>query len=84
MIWDQHAPPAGIFCLFVCIGGGMIYEQSPMRAEYREKQPLPGVTADDDEFKADISGDVHDDEETAELVEKQLSPSTSPGAKRRS
>ncbi len=78
MIWDQHAAPAGIFCLFVCIAGGMIYEQSPMRGE---QKPVPTVTADDDEFKAEISGDVHNDEEMAELVEKAVSPST--GAKRR-
>jgi hypothetical protein len=97
MIWDQHAAPMGILCLFVCIGGGMIYEQSPMRAEFREKaiggagsSPSPGgtgtVSGDDDEFTADISGDVHNttDEETAELIEK-LNTTISPnGTKRRS
>lgn len=78
LIWDQHAPPSGIFCLFVCIAGGMIYEQSPMRGE---RKAISTVTADDDEFKADISGDVHEDEEMAELIEKS-SPSAT-NAKRR-
>jgi len=33
LIWDQHAKPEGIFCLFICIAGGMIYQQAPMRSE---------------------------------------------------
>eukprot|EP00934_Nitzschia_sp_Nitz4_P008433 Nitzschia sp. Nitz4//scaffold3_size479765//467195//468396//NITZ4_000194-RA/size479765-augustus-gene-1.590-mRNA-1//1//CDS//3329551040//8423//frame0 len=33
VIWDQHATPAGIASLFVCIAGGIIYQQSPMRGE---------------------------------------------------
>jgi hypothetical protein len=69
MIWDQHAPPGGIFCLFVCIAGGMVYEQSPMRNE--RKQITTGITADDEEFKTEINPNVHDDEEMAEpLVDK--------------
>jgi hypothetical protein len=31
LIWDQHATPGGIFALAVCISGGMIYQQAPMR-----------------------------------------------------
>ena len=31
LIWDQHATPGGIFSLFVCISGGLIYQQAPMR-----------------------------------------------------
>ena len=49
-IWDQHAKPGGIFCLFVCIAGGMLYQQAPMKGE--KKQIPTGVTADDDKFKA--------------------------------
>jgi drug/metabolite transporter (DMT)-like permease len=33
LIWDQHATPGGIFALAVCISGGMIYQQAPMRGE---------------------------------------------------
>ena len=33
MIWDKHATPMGIFWLFVSIGGGMIYQQAPLKEE---------------------------------------------------
>lgn len=56
LIWDQHAKPEGIFCLFVCIAGGMIYEQAPMRSKGNN---VPTVSADDDEFKVNIGADVH-------------------------
>jgi drug/metabolite transporter (DMT)-like permease len=31
-IWDQHAPPGGIACLAICLVGGTIYQQAPMRS----------------------------------------------------
>lgn len=31
LIWDEHANGAGIACLFLCIFGGALYKQSPMR-----------------------------------------------------
>lgn len=31
VIWDQHAAPAGIASLFLCLVGGSIYQQAPMR-----------------------------------------------------
>jgi hypothetical protein len=66
MIWDQHAPPGGIFCLFICIAGGMIYQQAPMR---NERKPVEtGITADDDEFKTSIKGAHDEDEEMADLL----------------
>lgn len=55
LIWDQHAKPGGIFCLFICIVGGMVYQQAPMRVE--RKTVFATVTADDEEFKADITKD---------------------------
>jgi hypothetical protein len=30
-IWDQHAPPGGIASLFLCLVGGSIYQQAPIR-----------------------------------------------------
>eukprot|EP00751_Fragilariopsis_kerguelensis_P020694 CAMPEP_0170904652 /NCGR_PEP_ID=MMETSP0734-20130129/50566_1 /TAXON_ID=186038 /ORGANISM="Fragilariopsis kerguelensis, Strain L26-C5" /LENGTH=359 /DNA_ID=CAMNT_0011300223 /DNA_START=118 /DNA_END=1197 /DNA_ORIENTATION=+ len=84
LIWDKHAQPGGLFCLFLCIAGGMVYKQAPMRGVVKE---TPAISADDDEFKADISNDVptfttnemtSKDEEIADLVNK--SPD---GAKRR-
>lgn len=55
LIWDQHAKPEGIFCLFICIAGGVIYKQAPMRSE---RKTVATVGADDDEFNASISNDV--------------------------
>ena len=74
IIWDQHATPGGIFSLFICITGGMIYQQSPMRAD---KQSVGAPTADDpeDTFEEEIS----DASEEVNLIEK----GTVPPAKRR-
>jgi len=55
LIWDQHAKPGGIFCLFICIAGGMIYQQAPMKSE--AKAAAKTVTADDDEFNSNITKD---------------------------
>jgi hypothetical protein len=30
-MWDQHAPPGGIASLFLCLVGGSLYRQAPMR-----------------------------------------------------
>lgn len=32
-IWDQHAKPAGVACLLLCLVGGTLYQQAPMRSE---------------------------------------------------
>lgn len=39
LIWDQHASPVGIAALCVCLAGGTLYQQSPLRKS-------PGHTAD--------------------------------------
>jgi len=47
-IWDQHAKPGGIASLFVCIAGGIIYQQAPMRGEKTAaagQQPTSDVEA---------------------------------------
>jgi len=72
MIWDQHANAEGTLCLLVCIAGGIIYKQAPLRSEGKI---APTVNAGDDEFKASITGDVptsEHDEETAALVDDSL------------
>eukprot|EP00526_Cylindrotheca_closterium_P018501 CAMPEP_0113618424 /NCGR_PEP_ID=MMETSP0017_2-20120614/9325_1 /TAXON_ID=2856 /ORGANISM="Cylindrotheca closterium" /LENGTH=358 /DNA_ID=CAMNT_0000527923 /DNA_START=75 /DNA_END=1151 /DNA_ORIENTATION=+ /assembly_acc=CAM_ASM_000147 len=58
MIWDQHATPGGIFALFICISGGMIYKQAPMRGASSTK------TAAGEDNKTD-------DDETLDLIEKE-------------
>lgn len=31
LIWDQHASAKGIFALLICLGGGALYQQAPLR-----------------------------------------------------
>jgi hypothetical protein len=31
VMWDQHAPLGGIASLFLCLVGGLLYRQAPMR-----------------------------------------------------
>ena len=56
LVWDKHAEPGGIVCLFICIGGGMIYKQAPMRGSAAALAKLSSVNSDDDDsaFKDDI------------------------------
>ena len=30
-IWEHHASPPGIACLFICLAGAGVYQQSPLR-----------------------------------------------------
>jgi GDP-mannose transporter len=36
MIWDQHAAPAGIMSLFLCLVGGSFYQQAPLRKTHQK------------------------------------------------
>ena len=36
IIWDKHASPIGIFALAVCVGGGALYQQAPLRKAHAE------------------------------------------------
>jgi drug/metabolite transporter (DMT)-like permease len=53
VVWDQHAAPAGIANLFLCLIGGALYRQSPMRNERRDKKQTVANQADD-VWKADM------------------------------
>ncbi|CAB9521538.1 mannose transporter GONST3 [Seminavis robusta] len=46
MVWDNHAKPAGIACLFLCLVGGSVYQQAPMRASTRHYK-IAAVDSDD-------------------------------------
>ena len=37
LIWDQHAKPEGIACLSLCLLGGAMYDQAPMRKKELKK-----------------------------------------------
>ena len=32
-MWDKHASPMGIAALCVCLGGGSLYQQAPVRTK---------------------------------------------------
>lgn len=63
LIWDQHANPQGILSLFVCLAGGIIYEQAPMKTgEVKQTADAANI-----ELKVPTTGD--EDEEMAALVD---------------
>ena len=43
LIWDQHAPPEGIVSLSLCLFGGFLYKQAPMKRTRNEDIELGGV-----------------------------------------
>jgi len=57
MIWGQHATPGGIFSLFVCLSGGLIYQQAPMRGESNKVVPATEIkkTVTDEETPDSIN-----------------------------
>jgi len=48
MIWDQHASPAGIACLFLCLLGGSFYQQAPMRKKDGDEDMKANALKDSD------------------------------------
>lgn len=76
LIWDQHAKPGGIFCLFICIVGGLIYKQAPMRSLGKIEPP---ATVDDDIFKTSIESDVPSSEKDEEMASLMRKPNISKG-----
>lgn len=67
LIWDQHANAAGILSLFICLAGGMIYQQAPLRNE----KSATTVNADDVEFESSID-EENQDEEMETLVQSSV------------
>lgn len=65
VIWDQHAPPGGIVCLFICLVGGMLYRQAPMRSSLTSKLV---ANLHDDIWEDGIDETFHVDENSDELV----------------
>mmetsp|Transcript_34709 Transcript_34709/g.75293 ORF Transcript_34709/g.75293 Transcript_34709/m.75293 type:complete len:336 (+) Transcript_34709:159-1166(+) len=41
MIWDKHAVPAGIASLFLCLLGGALYRQAPMKEGVQQEKSSP-------------------------------------------
>lgn len=93
LIWDQHATPMGIASLSLCLFGGMMYKQAPLRKDLVSSQSLReellSKTNDDvwsDEVSAQekMNGSVVGlgDEESMEHVVNETAPGSS-GFKRR-
>eukprot|EP00978_Attheya_sp_CCMP212_P006131 scaffold13826_cov50-Attheya_sp.AAC.1 len=47
-IWDQHAAPAGIASLSLCLLGGVIYQQAPMQDFVKQSDIVVADSKDDD------------------------------------
>jgi GDP-mannose transporter len=82
MIWDQHAPPKGILSLALCLVGGSIYRQSPLRNNTLKTSSSVAVDDGDDKNGRDdsdnVATDAEDINEQVELLEAEK------GMKRRS
>lgn len=65
-IWDQHAPPGGIASLGLCLIGGALYQQAPMRPTGNPSKAVASST--DDVWECDISGPDRVDSEEEPLV----------------
>lgn len=64
LIWEKHASPAGIFSLCVCLAGGTLYQQAPLRSPPAERSELDQARMFDEGSETDT---VDRDEETASL-----------------
>ena len=63
LIWDKHASPLGIAALCVCLCGGALYEQAPLR---RPKGYEPVVHAASIAPMDTTASADHDDPRTSE------------------
>eukprot|EP00996_Jenningsia_fusiforme_P003844 NODE_4645_length_781_cov_47.193989_g4301_i0.p1 GENE.NODE_4645_length_781_cov_47.193989_g4301_i0~~NODE_4645_length_781_cov_47.193989_g4301_i0.p1 ORF type:complete len:169 (+),score=31.81 NODE_4645_length_781_cov_47.193989_g4301_i0:58-507(+) len=39
LMWDKHASPGGIFFLLLCLLGGFLYKQAPMKCDVMASEP---------------------------------------------
>ncbi|GKY95369.1 hypothetical protein MPSEU_000498600 [Mayamaea pseudoterrestris] len=67
VVWDQHAPPGGILCLFLCLTGGMLYRQAPMRA-LPSSSKLLVANFHDDVWQDDLDETFNVDDNSDDLV----------------
>ena len=55
VVWDQHAPPGGIAALLLCLIGGALYRQAPMR-----RRKIGQVADSDDVWETELTTDEKD------------------------
>ena len=62
IVWDQHAPPGGIICLLVCLLGGSLYRQAPMRKTKTGGRDLAGLMMEpsDGAWETELTRDEKD------------------------
>lgn len=66
-IWDKHAPPGGIASLALCLVGGAVYQQAPMRSTANGASKAFAAAAED-VWESDIRGPDRSDGEEEPLV----------------
>jgi len=49
VVWDQHAGNSGIMCLMLCLAGGVIYQQPPMRKTNKSVEATQSDAQKDEE-----------------------------------
>jgi hypothetical protein len=82
MMWDQHAPPGGILALVLCLIGGSLYRQAPMRAVSLSNKEVANQADDVWESELNMAEKQAVDEEEVDLLDSgRASPVD--GAKRR-
>ena len=70
MVWDNHAKPVGIACLLLCLVGGSIYQQAPMKkVDKRHDTTAKGDSADKDVWKEEVTENYSSGEEEGETAE---------------
>jgi GDP-mannose transporter len=69
LVWENHAPPMGIASLFLCLVGGSLYRQSPMRPTTRSSSSRGElILKDDDIWDTEVNESSVHDEEAVELL----------------
>jgi len=64
LMWENHAPPLGIASLALCLVGGLLYRQAPMRAlQSRSASRHDMIPKDDDVWDTEVNeSSIHDEE----------------------
>lgn len=72
VIWDNHAKPAGIACLLLCLVGGSVYQQAPMKKTEREEEMIT-KNGGKESWKEDLANgsDGNGDEEAEPLTQRR-------------
>jgi len=74
-IWDQHAAPIGILSLGLCLIGGALYRQAPMKDQDSSSQPKAADLVDAQKHISIAKGQAENvDEQRIPLVQADTEP----------